>query len=388
MYTYSDTIEHAIDCLGGAPVDQLTSRIRRAILNAYQRLTMNNHGWRYYIVAGRVNLNGLYETGTIAYTASTRTFAITGGSWPSWAKYGQIRVDNEVYDVESVSGANLVVTSLNSPVANISSGTTYQLFQSQYAVPDDYQDLYIVTGSGAGWLQGYITPESWFTQQRNYASFGSPNRWTIAGSTNPKYGRKALLVDPAPSSNAPHVFLYRRTARPLRLTGQETASTTGTLSISAAGTTVTGSGTSFSSRMIGSVLRVSDSTTTSPDGLAGAEPYTEEFVVKSVASTTSLTIASASVAAYSGVKFRVSDPIDIDDCMISAMWRGIEFEIESVRNASAAALARAKDLYQQELLGAWAIDGQSDIARAGIPLIDDSYYYANYSVSVDSDLTH
>jgi hypothetical protein len=380
-------IEHATDYLGGSAADQLTSRIRRAILNAYQRLTTNNHGWRYYIVAGRVNLNGLYDTGTIAYTASTRTFAITGGSWPSWAKYGQIRVANDVYDVESVSGSNLVVTALNSPVDNIASGTAYQLFQAQYAVPDDYQDLYIVTSTG-GWLQGYITPEDWFSQQRNYASVGTPNRWTIAGSTNPKYGRKALLVDPAPSSNAPHVFLYRRTARPLRLTGQETASTTGTLSISAAGTTVTGVGTSFSSRMIGSVLRVCDSTTTSPDGLGGAEPYTEEFVIKAVASTTSLTIGSASVAAYSGVKFRVSDPIDIDDCMISPMWRGVEFEIESVRNTSAAALARAKDLYQQELLGAWAIDGQSDIARAGIPLIDDAYCDANYTVNVDTDLTH
>jgi hypothetical protein len=368
MLTYSDELEHAIDYLGGAPDNRAQASPRRAVVNAYQRLTTNAKQWRYYIVAGRVNLNGSYSTGTIEYTASSRTFAITGGSWPSWAIYGQIRIERNIYEVESVSGSNLVVTAANCPVANIASGTSYELFQSAYPVPSNYQDIYAVVGNST-WMQWYVDPETWFARQRLYTQTGAPWRWTILGEDNPyTYGKKVLVVDPSPSEDAPHVFLYRRTARALRYSGQETAATAGTISIS--GATVTGSGTSFNARMVGSVIRLTDSTTTAPTGLGGLEPYTEEAVIKTYSSSTSITLATTPSGTYSGTKYRISDPLDIDDCMISPMRRGVEFELQSIRNASDAALGRAQSLYNQELIKAWEIDQQSAISRAGIPLYD------------------
>lgn len=381
MLTYSDMIEHAVDYLGGGANDRMQSPIRRAVINAYQRLTSNAKGWDYYIVDGRVNLNGLYSTGTITYTASTRTFVIAGGSWPSWAIYGQIRVANVVYDVESVSGTSLIVTSGNSPVSNIAAGTAFKLFQSQYTVPSDFQDIYIVTSSSFPY-QSYITPEEWFTIQRIFAFSGTPRYWTIAGSTNPKYGRKSLLVDPAPSTDAPHVFLYRRMARELRYSGSETASNQGTVTLTVGSATITGVGTAFNARMVGSVIRVSDSTTDIPGGLGSLNPYTEEFVIKAFSDSTHVVATAAAVSAYTAVKYRISDPIDIDDCMIAPMRSGVEFEIEKTRNSSDAALARAKNLYTADLMSAWAIDAQSGIARAGVSWGYD-YYREPYTVNTN-----
>jgi hypothetical protein len=382
MITYSDMIEHALDYFGGGPADALTSKIRRGIITGYQRLTSNPHGWRYYIVSGRVNLNGAYSTGTIAYTASTRVLALTTGTWPTWAANGQVRIDSVIYDVDTrTDGSNLVLSASNCPAANISSGTTYTIFQSQYVAPQDFQDIYLTTSAGS-WDQLYIDPEQWFSRQRNFYSAGTPYCWTIAGSTNPRYGKKAIWVDPAPSADSQQVFLYRRTPRRLTYTGQETATTVGTVTLTAGSTAVTGTSTTFHARMVGSVLRVSDSTATAPDGLGGANPYTEEFVIKSVTNTTALVLAAAPEASYTGVKYRISDPIDIDDCMISPMRRAVEFEIESIRNVSEAALGRAERLYRNELVQAWAIDGQSGIARAGVPLIGDCYDEP-YTVNTD-----
>lgn len=383
MLTYSDLIEHLTDYLGGAADNAMQSHIRRAASNAYKRIAYHPHKWRYYICRSRVNLNGIYSTGTIAYTASTRTFAISGGSWPSWAANGEIKVDGKLYDCESVSGSSLVVTADNCPVSNISSGTSYELHQASYPLPVDFQDIHFVKNESL-WQQRYVSPESWYALNRCEGSTGDPECWTVIGDLKKgRYGRQSLCVYPTPTTDAAHEFLMRRKARDMRLSGYE--SNPGTIAIS--GTTVTGTSTTFNSKMVGSVLRLTDSTTTQPTGIGGLNPYLEEFVITGYTSATSITISGTPINTYSGVKYRVTDPADVADAMQPLLLRGCEYEIAVLRNTSDASLGRAKALYNEEFIRAMEVDQLTAIAQSGITLTSsDADYYSlgNYTAETSN----
>ena len=381
MITYSDVIEHLVTHLGGGADDRIQAQVRLAVYDAYRRVTEHPKGWRYYISKSRVNLNGEYSTGTIAYTASTRTFTLTDGTFPSWTVNGEIRIGTRGYKVATnPTSTTLTIDSTNAPTANIAAGTEYSLVQTAYPLPLTFADVYVVEGDD-NWPTSYIPPSHWYEVDRTSQSLGNPIYWSVIGDSNTNsYGRKSLVVYPAPTTDAPHEFLMKRRPRALRYSGQSAAEFTGTVSIS--GTTVTGSGTSFSSRMVGSILRVTDSTTAVPTALGGLEPYTEEFVITAYTSATSITISSTPVGTYSGVKFRVSDPLDIDDCMESAIRAGAIYEIAKTRNETDAAMQRSRQVYLEELNRAWEIDVLRGIDRAGIPFFGNEssagYYTTNF----------
>ncbi len=382
MLTYSDMIEYTTDYLGGGADNRMQSYVRRAVVGAYQRVAMHPKGWRYYVQRTRVNLNGTYSTGTIEYTASTRTFVISDGSWPSWAKYGEITVSDSTYRVKSVSGTSLVVSDAGFPVSNIAAGTAYSISQTAYPLPATFRDVYGIEGENRT-DQCYVTPEQFFHLRKTLGSGGSPTYWTVTGDdTFGTSGSKSLLVYPVPSADSPHEFLMRRLPRVIRYSGYSTNDNVGTVSIS--GTTVTGTSTAFTARMIGSVIRVGDSTTAIPTSIGGLEPYTEEFVITAVASATSLTIASAPTYTYSGVKYLITDPLDIDECMEQAVKRAVMYEIEVIRNGTDAAMSRARSNFDQELVRAWESDSLLAIGRAGIPFTSLDFrgqsYNTNYRV--------
>jgi hypothetical protein len=368
MLTYSDLIEHAVDYLGGAADNREQSFIRRAVFNAFQRIAYHPRGWRYFIRRARVNLNALYSTGTVAYTSSSRSLTLTGGTWPTWAALGEVRINSLIYEVESrTSNTVLVLKELNAPAADISS-TTYEIFQSSYPLPIDFQDVLIIESQNH-WFQRYVKPEQWFTMQRSQGATGAPQYWTVLGDNNANtYGRKAIHVYPAPTASEPLEFLMRRAPREMRYSGQETAAITGTIAVSAGAAAVTGTSTLFTARMVGSVLRVTDGSNV-PTGLGGLEPYAEEFVISARASTTGITLASNAVAAYSGAKFRVSDAVDAADCMIPAIKRAVEYELAIMNNKSDASVGRAQNLYTEELIRAMEADQVAGMDQVGTPFI-------------------
>lgn len=366
MLTYSDAVEHLVTHLGGGADDRVQARVRLAVYDAYRRVTMHPHGWRYYIQRARVNLNGLYSTGTVTYVASTRTFTLASGTFPSWAASGEIRLGLRAYKVETnPTSTTVVIGSLNAPTDDIATATEYQLVQTAYPLPASFQDVFQVEGDD-NFAQQYIDPANWFDADRCGQSVGSPIFWTVMGNENINaYGRKSLYVYPAPTTSQPHDFLMRRRPRDIRYSGQSAAEFTGTVTISAGSTSVTGSGTSFSSRMVGSVLRLTDGTAV-PTGLGGLEPYTDELVVSAVASATALTVQTAPATAYSGAKFRITDPLDLDDCMEAVMRAAVNYEWAKTNRTTDANIAQWERVYIQELNRAWEVDTLRGIGRAGI----------------------
>lgn len=126
---------------------------------------------------------------------------------------------------------------------------------------------------------------------------------------------------------------YRRRPKDLRRTGWEPASRVGTVTLTASSGslpgsyfTAAGTGTSFESNMIGSVIRVSGDAAFHPEGLSGMHPYRTEAYISSVnaAAQTMAVHAPETSSAYSGSKYIITDLLDIAPSMYTALLSGAE----------------------------------------------------------------
>ena len=235
-------------------------------------------------------------------------------------------------------------------------------------------------------LRRIMLPEDWVASDRNYAevSWGGmeyvqPNLWLQvtryyrSSSDTPRYytflgdrrlpGRMAMSIFPYPDSAKTIDAIYFR--RPRRLTMESYS--TGTVTVSAASATVTGSGTVWTSAMEGSVIRLSNDATNLPTDLAGANPYGVERTIKLVSSTTQLTVDESISTAFTAVKYQISDPIDVEDgAMLEAYFRCCEKHLAIMRRLKDAddcarryveALIRAEEADSRSFAGRVAGEG-------------------------------
>jgi hypothetical protein len=124
-------------------------------------------------------------------------------------------------------------------------------------------------------------------------------------------------------------FFYRRFPRRIKYSD----SSTGTVSNSGTTVTLAGTGASFSSEMVGSVIRFGTSTT-KPSGVRGLNPWQEQRIITAYTDANTVTVDSAPSSTFSGVKYVVSDPLDLRPTMIEPFLRGCEWKLSlSRRNA-------------------------------------------------------
>ena len=361
LFTYKDAIDHVIDAVGSEASTNERRFARRAIQSGLNDL-VNSYSFSYFTKVGRIVSSAQYATGTIAYTNSTKTVTLTGGTWPSWAKYGTILIANIPYNVASVTDStNLVLKSNTNPGADVASGTSYTLYRDTYTLPEDFvsiDKLYCVTSN---YQLGYVTPEDWLAAQRWSRSPSQPLAFTI--TADPQVQNRQAVRFLRPSSVAMVFdYIYARRPRPLRYeeVSAGTVTTDGT-------TTVTGSGTAFTSNMVGSVIRLSDDDVTEPTGLEGDYPTPDtERIITAVASSTSLTVNS-SLSALTGVKYVITDPVDVDEGSLLNYFKACCVKRAKIeRNAHDAEVAIAH--CEQELRAAMSADNPyrgADVAGSG-----------------------
>jgi len=137
----------------------------------------------------------------------------------------------------------------------------------------------------------------------------------------------------------------------------------GTVSGTAASTDLTGAGTAWDSSMVGSVIRLSASAKLAPTSLVGTNPAAFETVVAAVVSATELTLSDPLPATFSGVKYEISDPIDIRvEVMENAFLACVELHIARVRNMIKE-MPTILGFYQQQLALARQQDSVSFMGR-------------------------
>lgn len=332
VYTYADVIEHLIQSSGGGAQDAEQRDIRTAAQNAYRDVT-SEADWECYHKLHRIALEAPVTGGTVQYTNSTKALVLSDATLPSTdLNHWRIIINRDVCRfASSSSSTDAVLDSIINPTADVAAGTTCTIYKNTYALPTDFRNMDNPIPKNL-WSSGcYLTPGEFARYERRVLLAGSPFRWTIENDTE-QIGGFVVRTWGYPVSDESLDFLYRRWPRQIKRSGHESASRVGTVSTTAGSTTVTGSGTSFTSAMVGSYIRISGDSTNSPEGLGGLNPYQEQLRIKSVASTTSLTAETAAEYTASGVKYIVTDPLDIPYYMVSLMQACSEYHLSRVRS--------------------------------------------------------
>lgn len=366
--TYQDAVQYLTDQFD---VDGKSSRIsrnvRRAVEEAYRELPQQAY-WSYYRRRAIINTVASQSTGTIAYTHSTRTVTLTGSTFPSDAEKYRIIIDNAHYDIESYTDStNVVLPSLSNPGANVSSGETYALYRNEYPLPSTFRRaLGLIDVSSQVPLRIISDKEEQSLQQSYQGTPGVPDFAAIR-NTGEQAGGLSLIFNCPPSAARSYDLLYD--AFPRQFVIAEKYST-GTVSVSSGSASLTGSGTTFPSNCAGCVIRLSADSGSEPTGPYGAliegqdidNPYSFQTSVKSYSSATALTLTDAATAAYSGVKYTLSDPLDLEEgAMLSAFWRLAE--------ANYARLARFElpviQMYEMQARNAVILAKENDVRSVG-----------------------
>ncbi len=345
MMLYADAIEHLIYSMQSGNNEKEVRDLRMAIQTGYREVAYETD-WKYYWGVGQVILNAPQSSSTITYDhtggASERLLTLASGTWPTWARFGRIKIANVVYPIAArLSDTTLQLDEDVNPGADVAALTTYLLFQNQYALPSDFRRIGRIFNENNAQETGAMDQEHWLGLERSGPTSGTASRYSVLA--NPDLGGQMMLViDPYPASAATLQFIYQRSYRPIRHTGFEGANTVGTIACSAGGTTVTGTLTTFAADMVGSFIRIG-TVNDLPDGIGGSKPFVEQAKIVSRASATSLEVYPAFTYAATASKYRISDPIDIAQTMQTAFLRCIELELMMARKTSAAGLER----YQQ-----------------------------------------
>lgn len=316
LFTFEDAVESLLDSFALTRMDKHLRVARRAIMDAYRDLPDKTR-WPYLRRRGAIATVAPQTTGTIVYDHSGGTYerevTLTGATWPTDARYYGLLISDVQYKVEAYKSSTVItLTEDSNPGADVAS-TAYQLFRSVYPLPTNFRrGSRLFETDGATWPR-YVSPSIGLQEAWLETTPAEPWAYTIRNAGE-HYNSLAVEFYPPPSTSRRYEYVYEAIPRPLFYEKYQT----GTVSVSS--TTVTGSGTSFDARMVGSVIRFPDNATNNkaPTGLAGSveetnslNPYVAERVVTAVASTTSLTIDATVSGTVSASRYTISDPIDI-----------------------------------------------------------------------------
>ena len=330
IFTYVDVVEHLLDWFSVDSTDaRMFRQTKRAVESAYRALTGLKR-WSCYQKRAQLTVSDDYTTGTIAYDHTGGTYerqvTLTTGTWPTWAKYGQITISGSDYEIEDRKSSSVITLSVNSnPGADVASGTSYTLTRDTYPLPVDCQSIGTLRDVDNGTQPELVTFDELVSAKSVSQSPAWPRWYAILADPN-YVGSLAIRLYPPPSEALNYEYMYQRVPRTL----QTYQYNTGTVTTS--GTSVAGTSTVFTSSMINSVIRFSSSTT-APTSTVGSNPYVAQRVITGYTSATPITLDQALDSEVSGVAYEISDPIDLEaGAMYTAFLRRCEVELAMILN--------------------------------------------------------
>lgn len=185
----------------GFSVDQ-TSDISDC-MNDGMRRAYAAHDWSFLHPVADVVTTAPYTTGTIAIAAGVVT--LTGGTFPTWAASGIMKVSNRYYSVASRDSATQIT--LDTASVTVASGASYQLGR-----PEIELDAAFDAVANDSNLTYYPSPNSWYPPvqwrhdatirqlEGNNPEFDRPALYSVRTVTfDPTVGsRKSLALYPTP----------------------------------------------------------------------------------------------------------------------------------------------------------------------------------------------
>lgn len=354
VYTYRDAVTSTMDFIGSSTTTEIARRdARRAVQAAYREVASAAH-WSYLYQRGRIDTVASYNTGTITYTNSSRALTLASGTWPTWAQLGTVLISNVPYEVASRdSSSQLTLSELSNPGADVAAGTSYTIYQDTYALPADFVSCGPLFETTTSIYPVYVPPSEWLDRGRLIKTPSTPMAYTF--TSDPKYfGTMAVRFWPPPSSVWHYDYLYLRRPRQIRIESVSDGSVTVTSGASA----VAGTSTAFTSDMVGSIIRVSSSTTNLPESLEWQHAYDQQRTITAYTSSTSVTVDNTWDTTRTGVKYIVSDPIDIEaGGMLNAFLRCAELQV--AYSKSMKQLPQVQSAYERALILAREADSRN-----------------------------
>lgn len=95
------------------------------------------HPWSFFRPIREITTTAPYATGTVTIVAGVVTLA--GGTWPSWAASGVLKVDNNYYDVDT-RDSNSQITLEDTSVAE-AAGSAFELGRQEYDLPTGFEAI-------------------------------------------------------------------------------------------------------------------------------------------------------------------------------------------------------------------------------------------------------
>lgn len=324
LFTYDDVLSALDDFAREHMAGHSTSAMRRNILDAYRDIAAE-HDWSFLLMPGRVKVVAQQTTGTVVYDHTgggtcERQLTLTDATWPTDAADYCVRFNDIVCDIERyLSPAVVQLDAVMNPQQDVSS-TTYACYPRYYTLPADFMCMAATQDEDEDWRLGTeISMNEMHARLRWETDTGNTRRYAV-GNAPDLHGVMALYIDPPTDATETLDFLYKRQMRPLRYTGRETNDRVGTATFTADDADVSGTDTVFSSSHIGSIIRTAGNDTW-PTGLEGSNPWVEQRSIIDVTSATALTMDAVAASSYSGKKYVITDPLDMNTAAYSAfLW--------------------------------------------------------------------
>lgn len=304
MLTLADLVEHTLR-YGGKDLSRATcTDAIGAARQAIQVLT-TKWDWNWFRTVVTIPLSAEYSTGTIQYVASTRTVTLTGGTWPTWAIYGAVKINDINYEVATRTSGTVIVLAANSaPADDISTDTTFSIRRIGYQLPANFDTVRSAVTDNAGLeLEYREQTEAAGIWQEYYGS----QCYTVAVDRN-AVGRMVMQFSPNVDATNSVQVLYKRRMPLMRYDNFNAPDSS---RVAVAGTAVTGLETAFKSDMAGCVFRCSIDDANDPTGEFGSNLYHHESIISAYVSATALTLESAISEAVTRSKYIISSLIDV-----------------------------------------------------------------------------
>lgn len=344
--TYFDLVESLIVSSYGGPQDAEQRDIRTAVQRAYNEITTINE-WSHYYQHGRIITQPQYQTGTVAFNASTNQLTLSGGTWPTWAELGSVSIGRAIAKVDTrVSNTVLKLDSTLTFAGTLAAGQAYVLYQTDYPLPADFRNMDEPSNEFNWWSGLYLKPDEAMKLERVGNRSGRPWHWTVL--KNPNGSGYILKLVGYPTSQETLDFTYRRYPRQIKYSGHEPSMRFS--SITANDVLERTSNTfsqAFSASMVGSVIRIG-TTTDFPGPIESLTPYVSEALIEQVttlvdANDTAIVNAPDTV---SGQKAIVTDPADVARHMEVALHSCAAYWLDRIRGGKA---EQSFSTYQRDL---------------------------------------
>ncbi len=319
--TFLDACDHVLDqCLGGDASLRNRRQAVRAVQEAYHEIPARRN-WRYYYRPLSIATVASQTTGTVTgdYTGGTyeRMLTLSGATWPTNAIEYAVIIDSKRYTIDAYKSSTVVTLSeQDCPTADIGSRTSYTLVKDTYPLPANLRKVLSLYDTNApGRLISCVDPGYIIRERRMVRGAALPTMYAVYRSELYSGG---LAISFAPSPSSARTYQCYGLFWPQPLTTLD-YSGTGTVSTTADSTSLTGSGTAFTSAHVGAVIRVSPTGIVKiPTDLQGEidknrlEPYALQRIIRSRESATALTLETAADATLAASGYRISSRIDIE----------------------------------------------------------------------------